>query len=236
LLEINKINVFYGSVHILRDVSLKIERGEIVALVGSNAAGKTTLLRTISGLIHPRSGRILFKNESIENLPPYEIIKRGIAHIPEGRRIFPFMTVKENIEMGNFIKRSRREEEKDILNWIFELFPILKERLNQRAGTLSGGEQQMLAIARALMSSPELLLIDEPSSGLAPIMIQRIIKTIGEEMRKRGITILLVEQNVHLALRIADRGYVIENGKIVLEGRAQELLNNEHIKKAYLGI
>lgn len=236
MLEINKINVFYGSVHILRDVSLKIERGEIVALVGSNAAGKTTLLRTISGLIHPRSGRILFKNESIENLPPYEIIKRGIAHIPEGRRIFPFMTVKENIEMGNFIKRSRREEEKDILNWIFELFPILKERLNQRAGTLSGGEQQMLAIARALMSSPELLLIDEPSSGLAPIMIQRIIKTIGEEMRKRGITILLVEQNVHLALRIADRGYVIENGKIVLEGRAQELLNNEHIKKAYLGI
>lgn len=235
MLEIDKINVFYGSACILKDVSLKVEEGEIVVLMGSNGAGKTTLLKTISGLIHPRSGCILFKNTPIENLPPYEIVKRGIAHVPEGRHIFPFMTVKENLEMGNYTKRSVGKE-KDILSWIFEIFPILKERLNQPAGKLSGGEQQMLAIARALMSSPDLLLLDEPSSGLAPILVQNILKIICDEVRKKGITVLLVEQNVHLGLQIADRGYIMENGEITSGGKAQELLSNEHVKKAYLGI
>lgn len=235
MLEIENIDVYHGTAQSLEKVSLRINKGEIVVVAGSNGAGKTTLLKTISGLLHPRLGSIRFHGEPIEELPPHQIVERGISHVPEGRRLFPFMTVRENLELGSYRREASRNQ-KETLEWVFDIFPILKERQKQLAGTLSGGEQQMLAIARGLMSCPELLLLDEPSLGLAPIIVQKLFKVVTNEIYKKGITILLVEQNVRSALQIADRAYILENGRIVLEGKTRELLNNDYIKRAYLGI
>jgi len=234
MLEVKRINVYYGDLQALWDVSFEVNKGEIVTIVGSNGAGKTTTLRTISGLLRPKPGEISFMGERIDRLPPHKIVEKGIAHIPEGRRLFPYMTVLENLELGAYT-REAREKKDDTLEWVYQLFPKLKERRSQLAGTLSGGEQQMLAIGRALMSRPKLLMSDEPSLGLAPklvLLVFEMLKKINEE----GITILLVEQNVRHALELADRGYVLETGKIVLEGDSRELLANEHVKKAYLGM
>lgn len=234
LLEVDKINVFYGDLQALWDVSFEVHEGEKVVIVGANGAGKTTTLRTISGLLRPRSGEIRFMGQRIDRLPPHKIVELGIAHVPEGRRIFPRMTVLENLEMGAYIKRAR-EKFDDTLEWVFSIFPRLRERKNQIAGTMSGGERQMLAIARGLMSRPKLLMLDEPSLGLAPKLVLKVfevIQRIGEE----GVTILLVEQNVRHALELADRGYVLETGRITLSGTGEELLNNEYVKKAYLGM
>jgi len=235
LLEVDNIDVYYGDMHILRDVSLEVVKGEIVLVAGSNGSGKTTLLRAVSGLLDLRSGTIRFNDEAIDGLPPHQIAERGISHVPEGRRVFPLMTVKENLELGAYMKQAAKKQ-KETMNSVFEILPALKERQNQPAGTLSGGEQQMLAIGRGLMSCPRLLLLDEPSSGLAPIIVQRLFKLIAKEICGKGVTILLVEQNIRSALQIANRAYILENGGIVLEGEAQDLLNNQHVKKAYLGI
>ena len=234
MLNVDKINVFYGDLQVLYDLSFKVDEGGITALVGSNGAGKTTTLKTISGLIKPRSGAIFYKNQRIDLLKPERIAELGIVHVPEGRLLFPNMSVLENLEMGAYTKRAREKKEEN-LEWVFQLFPILKERKKQLAGTLSGGEQQMLAIGRALMSSPELLMLDEPSLGLAPKIVLKIFEVI-EEISKKGITILLVEQNVRYALTMARKAYVLENGRIVLEGRGEELVDNEYVKKAYLGV
>ncbi|RLE51214.1 MAG: ABC transporter ATP-binding protein [Candidatus Methanomethylicota archaeon] len=234
MLVVDRINVFYGDLQALWDVSLKVEKGEILALVGSNGAGKTTTLNTISGILKPRSGKIEFMGKRIDGMPPHKIVELGIAQVPEGRQLFPEMTVLENLEMGAYTKRAR-EKFYDTLEWVYQLFPILKERKNQLAGTLSGGEQQMLAIARALMSRPQLLMLDEPSLGLAPKLVLLVFEMI-HKINEEGVTILLVEQNVRHALSIAHRGYVIETGKIVLEGSGQELLENEYVKKAFLGM
>ncbi len=234
MLVVKGINVFYGDLQALWDVSFKVNKGEMVALVGSNGAGKTTTLKTISGLLNPRPGAISFLDKRIDKLPPHKIVELGIAHVPEGRGLFPLMTVIENLKIGAFTPQAWRKMD-ETLEWIFQLFPILKERKNQLAGTLSGGEQQMLAIGRGLMSRPKLLMLDEPSLGLAPKIVLSLFKLI-EEINKEGVTILLVEQNVRQALELVDRGYVLETGKIVLEGRGKELIENEHVKKAYLGI
>jgi len=234
LLKVNNIDVFYGDLQALWGVSFEVHEGEKVVIVGANGAGKTTTLKTISGLLRPRSGTIEFKGQRIDKLPPHKIVELGIAHVPEGRRIFPKMTVLENLEMGAYIKRAR-EKFDDTLEWVFSIFPRLKERKNQIAGTMSGGERQMLAIARGLMSRPDLLMLDEPSLGLAPKLVMKtfeVIKRIGEE----GVTILLVEQNVRHALELADRGYVLETGRITLSGTSEELLSNDYVKKAYLGM
>ncbi|HDJ25787.1 MAG TPA: ABC transporter ATP-binding protein [Candidatus Bathyarchaeota archaeon] len=234
LLKVNNIDVFYGDLQALWGVSFEVHEGEKVVIVGANGAGKTTTLKTISGLLRPRSGTIEFKGQRIDKLPPHKIVELGIAHVPEGRRIFPKMTVLENLEMGAYIKRAR-EKFDDTLEWVFSIFPRLKERKNQIAGTMSGGERQMLAIARGLMSRPDLLMLDEPSLGLAPKLVMKtfeVIKRIGEE----GVTILLVEQNVKHALELADRGYVLETGRITLSGTSEELLSNDYVKKAYLGM
>lgn len=234
MLEVKDINVYYGPLQVLFDVSFSIKAKEIVAILGPNCAGKTTLLKTISGLLQTKSGSIRFLNDEISSLPAEGIVKKGVAHVPEGRGLFPFMTVLENLQLGAYMKEARSKM-KDSLEYVFQLFPILKERKNQLAYTLSGGEQQMLAIGRALMSRPKLLMLDEPSQGLAPKIVKTLMQTL-EELNARNITILLVEQNVHHALNLADRGYVIENGKIVLEGTGRELLNNRHVKSAYLGV
>lgn len=232
MLKVNKINVSYGKLQALWDVSFEVGKGDVVAIVGSNGAGKTTTLRTIAGLLKPWSGSIVFMDERIDKMPPNEIVGKGISFVMEGRKLFPKMTVLENLEMGAYTNWSKRF---DTLEWVFQLFPILKERKNQLAGTMSGGEQQMLAIARALMSRPKLLMLDEPSLGLAPKIVLQVFNLV-RKINEEGVSVLLVEQNVKHALELASKGYVLENGRIVLEGRGIELLKDEHVKKAYLGI
>lgn len=234
MLELNRINTFYGKIQALRDVSLKVEDGEIVTLIGANGAGKSTTLMSICGVIHPRSGEILFDGKPIQQLPAPEIVKRGISQVPEGRLIFPELTVRENLDLGAFLRTDKKGIADD-MEYVFQLFPILRERVSQTGGTLSGGEQQMLALGRALMASPRLLLLDEPSLGLAPIIIQQIFKII-QKVNEDGTTVFLVEQNANQALHIANRGYVMENGVVVMEGKAQELLSSEKVRKAYLGM
>ncbi len=232
MLKLEDITVSYGKIEALKGISLRIEQGEIAALIGANGAGKSTILMAISCVVPLRSGRILLEDGDITGLPPHEIVRMGISQVPEGRRIFSRMTVRENLEMGGYL-RTRAEQLRD-LDHIYHLFPVLAERSGQMGGTLSGGEQQMLAIGRALMSRPRILLLDEPSLGLAPIIVSRIFKII-REINQEGTTILLVEQNAKAALRLADRAYVMETGRIVMEGRASDLANDPGIKKAYLG-
>jgi branched-chain amino acid transport system ATP-binding protein len=232
LLDVKDIHVFYGNIEAVKGMSFHVDRGEIVCLIGANGAGKTTTLRTVSGLLRPREGAIFYDDQRIDLLPAHEIVGLGVAQSPEGRRIFPRMSVRENLDMGAFTRKDA--EQRQDMERILELFPILKERARQAAGTLSGGEQQMLAIGRALMTKPKLLLLDEPSMGLAPIVVQRIFQTI-REISEQGVTILLVEQNAAQALGLANRGYVIETGRIVLEDEARALLANERVRKAYLG-
>jgi len=232
MLEVKNIDVYYGNIHALKDINLKVEDGEIVTLIGANGAGKTTTLKTISGLINPKNGEILFNGERISSLNASQIVKLGISHVPEGRRIFANMTVMENLEMGAFIRKDTKNIADDY-DKVFSLFPRLKERRKQIAGTLSGGEQQMLAIGRALMSRPKLLLLDEPSMGLAPLVVKEIFSII-RDINESGTTILLVEQNVNMALNAANRAYIIKNGRIELEGDSKLLLNEEDIRKAYL--
>ena len=234
MLELNRINTFYGKIQALRDVSLKVEDGEIVTLIGANGAGKSTTLMSICGVIHPRSVEILFDGKPIQQLPAPEIVKRGISQVPEGRLIFPELTVRENLDLGAFLRTDKKGIADD-MEYVFQLFPILRERVSQTGGTLSGGEQQMLALGRALMARPRLLLLDEPSLGLAPIIIQQIFKII-QKVNEDGTTVFLVEQNANQALHIANRGYVMENGVVVMEGKAQELLSSEKVRKAYLGM
>jgi len=232
MLEVESLNVYYGDIQVLWDVSLEVDRGEIVALIGSNGAGKTTLLKTIAGLLKPASGSINYLNERIDKLPPHKIVERGVALVPEGRGLFPHMTVYENLLMGAY---TQREDSREVLSWVYEIFPILKERSRQLASTLSGGEQQMLAIARSLMSNPKLLMLDEPSQGLGPKVVIRILDTV-KMINERGVTIMLVEQSAPFALELADRVYVIENGRIVHSGRSEEIRSLEDVKKAYLGL
>jgi branched-chain amino acid transport system ATP-binding protein len=232
LLDVKDIHVFYGNIEAVKGMSFHVDRGEIVCLIGANGAGKTTTLRTVSGLLRPAEGAIFYDDQRIDLLPAHEIVGLGIAQSPEGRRIFPRMSVRENLDMGAFTRKDA--EQRQDMERILELFPILKERARQAAGTLSGGEQQMLAIGRALMTKPKLLLLDEPSMGLAPIVVQRIFQTI-RDISEQGVTILLVEQNAAQALGLANRGYVIETGRIVLEDEARALLANERVRKAYLG-
>lgn len=233
MLKIKDIVVHYGVIEAIKGASFEVNKGEIVSLIGANGAGKTTILNTISGLIRPTSGELLYKGMPITKSSARDIVASGISHVPEGRRVFSGMTVKENLEMGAFL-RSDREGIQEDLKEVYKSFPILKERLHQDAATLSGGEQQMLAVGRALLSNPELLLLDEPSMGLAPLFIKEIFNII-EEINKRGTTILLIEQNATVALEISDRGYVIETGKIVATGTAKELLESDEVQKAYLG-
>jgi len=233
LLQINAINVFYGVIHALKDISIEVEQGEIVTLIGANGAGKTTTLRAISGLVPVKSGEIHFEDKVLNILPAHKMPKLGISHVPEGRHIFANMTVAENLELGAYTRKDVSQIKKDY-DLVFEKFPRLHERIHQKAGTLSGGEQQMLAMGRALMSKPKIMLLDEPSMGLAPIVVQDIFSII-KEINKTGTTILLVEQNANLALSIANRAYVIETGEIVLSGSAKELEKNDQVKKAYLG-
>ncbi len=232
MLEIENLSVHYGMIQAVRDVSFHVEKGEIVSLIGANGAGKTTILRTISGLTRSSKGKISFEGKEIEKQAPQKIVASGLSQVPEGRHVFPGLTVQENLEMGAFLRKDK--EVKQDYEQVFSKFPVLKERKNQDAATLSGGEQQMLAMGRALMSKPKLLLLDEPSMGLAPIFIREIFSII-QEIQKQGTTILLIEQNAKMALSIANRGYVLETGKIVLEGTGQELLASEDVKKAYLG-
>jgi len=233
LLETDNISVFYDSIQALKSVSLKVDEGELVTIVGSNGAGKTTTLLTISGILRPRSGEVRFQGQDISSTAPHELVRRGISHCPEGRQIFTGLTVAENLMLGAYHRQDRDGVARD-LEWVHTLFPILARRRGQAAGTLSGGEQQMLAMARALMSRPKVLLLDEPSLGLAPILVDRIFEVI-QQLRQTGVTILLVEQNAFQALRIADRAYVLETGHIKLQGPAHELATNDEVKKAYLG-
>jgi len=234
MLEVSHIDTFYGMIQVLWDVSLIIEEAEIVALVGANGAGKTTLLSTISGLLHPASGSIEFLGKRIEGLKSHSIVELGISHIPEGRRLFPDMSVRENLEMGAYLQRAWKQKEKT-LDKVYQLFPELKARQGQLARTLSGGEQQMVAMGRGLMSRPRLCIIDEPSSGLAPMVVEGIFRII-QGLRDQGIAIFLIEQNVQQTLEIADRAYVLENGRVTLEGDSKQLLEEELIRKAYLGL
>ena len=233
LLEIKNINVFYGQVQVLHDLSLHIDENEIVVIVGANSAGKSTLIRTISGQNQVASGNITFAGKRIENLDSHEIVETGIVQIPEGRRLFPFMTVEENLLVGAYNSRALPDQ-KQTLEEVLELFPKLAERRTQLARTMSGGEQQMLAIARGLMAKPKLLMFDEPSLGLAPLLVKEVFKII-PKVREQNIPVLLVEQNVKQSLALCDRGYVLENGRVVIKGNGAELLNNKDIKKAYLG-
>lgn len=235
LLTLKNVNSGYGPVQILKDLTLEVEEGKIVTLIGSNGAGKTTTLRTISGLIKPISGEIHFNKKRIDNLQSNQIVNCGIAHCPEGRQIWPKMTVQENLDLGAYIRRDMAEIKKDIEN-MFSVFPILKTRRNQLAESLSGGEQQALAIARALLLKPKLILFDEPSLGLSPILIKETLKVIENINKIEGITVLLVEQNATMALQMSDYGYVLEKGSISLEGTADQLINNDHVRKSYLGM
>lgn len=233
MLKIDNINLYYGVIQALKDISLEVKQGEIVTLIGANGAGKTSTLRAISGLEPLKSGTITFKGSSLNKIPANKIVSLGLSHVPEGRRVFPSLTVMENLELGAYLRNDKAEIKKD-MEMVFAKFPRLKEREKQQAGTLSGGEQQMLAIGRALMNRPEMLILDEPSMGLAPLVVKDIFDTI-VEINKSGTTILLVEQNANMALAIADRAYVLETGKIVKSGDAKVLLNDESIKNAYLG-
>jgi branched-chain amino acid transport system ATP-binding protein len=232
VLRLHDVHTYYGAIHALQGIEIEVRRGEIVTLIGANGAGKTTTLRTISGLLHPRVGAVEFEGQDVSQLPAHELVVRGIGHAPEGRRIFSRLTVYENLLMGGFT-RSKAENEQQVAH-VYELFPRLQERHTQKGGTLSGGEQQMLAIGRALMTRPSVLLLDEPSLGLAPILVQQIFKII-REINDRGMTILLVEQNALQALSIANRGYVLQTGECVLSGDARDLMVNETVRKAYLG-
>lgn len=232
VLKVENINVYYGSIHAIKGISFEVYDGEIVTLIGANGAGKSTTLNTISGLLHHTTGSISFMGESLDKIPPHKIVERGIAQVPEGRRVFAQMTVHENLEMGAYTQNDKYIHED--IEKVYALFPRLKERYKQSAGTLSGGEQQMLAMARALMSRPKLLMLDEPSMGLAPILVEQIFDIIAD-LHKTGATILLVEQNAQMALSIAGRGYVMETGKIVTTGTGKELLSSEEVRKAYLG-
>ena len=232
MLQVNDLNVYYGPIHAVKGVSFDVHEGEIVTLIGANGAGKSTILKTISGLMHPKQGEILFMGNRINATPPHRIVKQGLAHVPEGRRIFTKLTVEENLEMGAFTaERSGIDES---LAQVYKQFPRLDERRRQIAGTLSGGEQQMLAIGRALMSKPKLMMLDEPSMGLAPILVEQVFDII-KELHAAGTTILLVEQNAQMALAVADRAYVLETGTITLSGTGQELAESESVQKAYLG-
>ena len=234
MLKLTSVNVHYGDVQALRNVSFQVRGGEIVSIIGSNGAGKSTTLNAISGVLPCSSGTIEFMGKRIENLLPHQIVDEGLVQIPEGRLLFPYMTVLENLELGSFSAKARGSKEEN-LKGVFRLFPVLEERTRQLAGTLSGGEQQMVAIARGLMGKPNLLMLDEPSLGLAPLMVKQVFTTV-KEINARGITILLVEQNVFHCLSAAARGYVLENGSVVLEGGGQELLSNPQVREAYLGI
>jgi branched-chain amino acid transport system ATP-binding protein len=233
MLELYDVHTYYGNIHALKGISLNVDKGEIVTLIGSNGAGKTTTLRTIQGLIRPRHGSIKLEGEELTKLAPHIITERGVSQSPEGRLIFPRMTVMENLEMGAFSRKDKDGIQRD-LERVFATFPRLKERVKQRGGTLSGGEQQMLAIGRALMANPRVLLLDEPSMGLAPILVEQIFQIIGE-LNKQGTTILLVEQNARMALSIAHRGYVLQTGEIRLQGDAAKLSDDEEVRKTYLG-
>jgi branched-chain amino acid transport system ATP-binding protein len=233
VLKVNEIDVYYGAIHALKKMSLEVEQGTIVTLIGANGAGKTTTLKTISGILRPKSGTITYKEKDITKVAPEKIVSLGISQVPEGRRIFPTMSVLENLEMGAYLRKDKKVVLKDMEN-VFNRFPRLMERRKQLAGTLSGGEQQMLAIGRALMARPELLLMDEPSMGLAPLLVKEIFEII-KDINSRGTTILLVEQNANMALSVADKAYVIETGEIVLQGSAEQLMKSEDVKKAYLG-
>lgn len=233
MLTVNDINVFYGAIHAIKGVSLEVNEGEIVTLIGANGAGKSTILRTISGLLKPKTGSIQFVGQEIAGMPAHEIVKTGISQVPEGRRIFAEMSVLENLELGAFTRKDNDGIKAD-MELVFERFPRLKERIGQLAGTLSGGEQQMLAMGRALMSRPRLLLLDEPSMGLAPLLIKEIFAII-QDINKTGTTVLLVEQNANMALSIAHRAYVLETGRITLSGDAKELAASDEVRKAYLG-
>lgn len=235
MLKINNIKSYYGNIQALKGISIEIREGEIITLIGANGAGKTTVLMSICGIVPPREGRIIFLGKDITNAEPNKIVAMGIFQVPEGRRIFPYLTVQENLDMGAYLRKDKEGINND-LKYIFELFPILYERRNQQGGTLSGGEQQMLAISRALMGRPRLLLLDEPSLGLAPILVSQIFEVIKKINKENKTTIFLVEQNANMALHIAHRGYVMETGIIKLVDTAKNLLKNEEIKKAYLGI
>lgn len=235
MLKVDDINVYYGSIHAIKGISFSVNKGEIVTLIGANGAGKSTTLNTISGLLRSKTGSISFNGKDLGKVPPHKIVSMGLAQVPEGRRVFLTMTVEENLEMGAFTQKKGADIDRELEN-VYERFPRLKERRRQIAGTLSGGEQQMLAISRALMARPRLLLLDEPSMGLAPLVTRQIFEIITTMTRERSTTVFLVEQNANLALQTADRGYVLENGRIALQGQAQALLNNENVQKAYLGI
>jgi len=234
MLTVKSIHTYYGNIHALKGVSLHVGNGELVTLIGANGAGKSTLVNTICGLIQPRKGVIEFQGKPIQSLPPESIVPKGIALVPEGRQIFATLTVEANLQMGGYIHRHKREQIQEDMHRMLERFPILDERRQQLAGTLSGGEQQMLAISRALMSRPQLLVLDEPSMGLAPLITKEIFKII-QELREEGRTILLIEQNARAALNIADRGYVLETGKVVLQGEGTMLLQHQEVQRAYLG-
>ena len=233
MLRVKDLNVYYDAIHALKNVSFEVNEGEIVTLIGANGAGKTTTLHTISGLLRGKSGKIEFMNEEIQQKSAHEILKMGLAQVPEGRRVFTHMTVLENLEMGAFARKDRTTVADD-LDRVFQSFPRLKERRRQIAGTLSGGEQQMLAMGRAMMSSPRMIMLDEPSMGLSPILVEEIFSII-REIHQNGTTVLLVEQNAQMALSIADRAYVLETGKVVLQGDAHEMLDNQDVRRAYLG-
>ena len=234
MLDIENVSAAYGMVQILRDVSFHVEEKEIISIIGPNGAGKTTLVKAIMGLLHPTNGAIRFKGENIEKLPPYEIVKKGLILIPEGRDIFPRMTVEENLKLGSYTTNGKNNV-KEAKEKVYQIFPVLKKKEKALAQTLSGGEQQMLVICRSLMSNPQLLILDEPSLGLAPIIVEKVLDTV-RKINEEGVTILLVEQNIRDSLDIADRGYVLEQGKIILEGKSRELLCNSHIKQVYMGL
>jgi len=231
MLKIDDLKVNYGGIEAVKGISFEVPEKEIVTLIGANGAGKSTILRTIAGLVKPASGRIFFKNQEITALPSNQIVSLGITLVPEGRRVFPDLTVLENLKIGAYLRKDKLDDD---LRWVFDLFPRLKERTWQAAGTLSGGEQQMLVVGRALMSRPQLMMMDEPSLGLAPLIVKGIFEII-KEINKQGVTILLIEQNANMALHTADTAYVLETGRLVMNGSGKELLNNEVIKKAYLG-
>ena len=234
MLDIENVSAAYGMVQILRDISFHVEEKEIISIIGPNGAGKTTLVKAIMGLLHPTNGAIRFKGENIEKLPPYEIVKKGLILIPEGRDIFPRMTVEENLKLGAYTANGKNNV-KEAKEKVYQIFPVLKKKEKALAQTLSGGEQQMLVICRSLMSNPQLLILDEPSLGLAPIIVEKVLDTV-RKINEEGVTILLVEQNIRDSLDVADRGYVLEQGKIILEGKSSELLCNNHIKQVYMGL
>jgi branched-chain amino acid transport system ATP-binding protein len=234
MLDVENISAAYGVVQILRNVSFKVNEKEIISIIGPNGAGKTTLVKTIMGLLHPQTGTIRFKGENIEKSEPYEILKKGITMIPEGREIFPTMTIEENLLLGAYTVKGK-DKIKDSKEKVYQIFPVLKKKQKALAQTLSGGEQQMLVICRSLMCNPQLLILDEPSLGLAPIIVEKVLDTV-RTINEEGVTVLLVEQNIHDSLNVADRGYVLEEGSIILEGNSRELLCNSHIKEVYLGL